>query len=446
MSITHVEFGYLETPYLTQPYLTAIEQGTMGMQFNVVIEDSSAVGMQFEVNILDFIDAEGMQFEVQIAAAAILGLQFIKDDLSHTLCFGTGYLEDPYLEDPYLVNGMCANLGMQFEVSITDFTDAEGMQFNTQVDTQDAEGIQFEVQIDTQHAEGLQFEAISLMSTGFQFETVFYNTNLLRILCDFPSRGTTGTNWTSNSTEPGDFSVNNLNTDIVEQVWRSAAGDVTGINLTCDTEVPQGVFMDTFAILGHNLTTSANITILGSNTSDFSIVGVSIPLASFEENIIYIAPDFPTAGYRYWRVSIDDITNPDGYLQIGIIVFGTSIIFNGECIVDELGFQLKDFSDTVRTEGFTNVANSRALKRVVSFEFRNLDFKLGNFTKIRDIFRAARTTLKCLWIPTPSPTNQEFTQRFFAFSKLSSIPVERHNNKGAEKDYSNFSIELDESL
>ena len=66
-----------------------------------------------------------------------------------------------------------------------------------------------------------------------------------------------GQSWRSNSTAAGDFSPFNLNTDLVEQKWRSAT--LTGINLDCDTERAQGVFMDTLGILEHNLTTSATV-------------------------------------------------------------------------------------------------------------------------------------------------------------------------------------------
>ena len=138
-----------------------------------------------------------------------------------------------------------------------------------------------------------QVEFLKNHTVHSQVLIALYNTNRLRVLMDFPSRGTTGTNWTANSTEPGDFSVNNLNTDIVEQVWRSSAGTKTGIVLTCDTQVPQGVFMDTFAMLGHNLTTSASILLEGSTSAGFASIGISIPITSRRDNIYYISPQLP---------------------------------------------------------------------------------------------------------------------------------------------------------
>jgi len=308
---------------------------------------------------------------------------------------------------------------------------------------------------------GMQVEVVNQFPLGMQTTISLYNTKNLRILCSFPSRGLStaagvnawgypagqGKNWVSNTTEAGDFSPFNLNTDIVEEVWRSDAPTLTGISLDCDTERPQGVFLDTFAILNHNMTTSASVTLIGSNSSTFAPVGVTIPLEVREDdpNIYYIAPTLPNSGYRYWRVSIDDSSNTKGFVQIGTIIFGASSLFTGECFVDQVMFQLKDYTDSVSTEAFTNVTNSRAQKKILSLEFRSLAYLKSNFRLMRGLFRVKKTVSKCLWIPTPSATNQEYTARFALFSKLVQIPVEQHNHKGGDADYVSFSIELDES-
>jgi hypothetical protein len=212
--------------------------------------------------------------------------------------------------------------------------------------------------------------------------------------------------------------------------------------LTCDTQVVQGILIDTFAMLNHNLTTSATISFQGSNDSLFSTIGVTIPIEATEENAYYIAPTFPTDQYRYWRLVIADITNPDGFLQIGTILFGTTVILQGECFVDEVIRRTKHFSDKVQTEGFTNVSNDRALKYATGLEFRNIQYGRGNFKNLKSIFRTARTSLKCLWIPDPQDP-----PRFAVFGKLTQIPEERHVNLGPDaSDNVDFSVEVDESL
>lgn len=420
-----------------------------GAQFHGIIEAQRALGAQF-LALLATSDIEGLQFQAVVLDDRALGIEFRADQtIAHfSECQGeTGYLEESYLSGPYLVATSCAHMGIQFR-SFVNAERATGLQFRGIIQDDKTHGLQARLVINATDAFGVQFDAVKSREAGLQFNVVLYNTDNLRILCDFPSRGTSGENWDSNSIEPGDFDPNNLNTDIVEQVTRTALGTTTGWQLTCDTEVPQGIFLDTLAILNHNLTTSATVTLVGSNDPLFGTIGVSIPLeVRNDENIYYIAADFPTQGFRYWRFFIDDVlTHPDGFLQIGTIIFGAATIFQGECFVDEVDYGFKDFADTVRTAGHTNVSNSRALKKFLGLEFRLLNFSRTNFRQMRELFKDDRTVFKCLWIPTPDPNEQEYTARFAVFGKLVTIPRERHKTISRDADYVSFPIEVDESL
>lgn len=286
-----------------------------------------------------------------------------------------------------------------------------------------------------------QVDRIQARTLHMQVIQALYNTTNLRILMDFASRGVTGTNWNSNTTMPGDFTVNNLNTDMDEQVWRSTNGTLSGIILTCDTQVNQGVFVDTINLRNHNMTTSASVVVQGSNTSDFSSVGFTQTLQVKKDNMYWISPTLPITSYRYWRFLISDPTNTNPYIQIGTVLFGSSLIMAGECFVENVTKTKKHFSDKVRTEGFTNVSNNRAIKNAISLDFRSLDFQKANYTMLSNVFDTARTSLKCLWIPTP-----QYPERFAVFGKLASLPSENHNSKGEKADYISFGIEVDESL
>ena len=66
-------------------------------------------------------------------------------------------------------------------------------------------------------------------SYGCQVELAQYAIDRPRILYNFPSRGLSGENWEASSTEPGDFEVSNLNSDVEDEYYRSASG-VTDIN------------------------------------------------------------------------------------------------------------------------------------------------------------------------------------------------------------------------
>ena len=299
-----------------------------------------------------------------------------------------------------------------------------------------------------QGADGWQFTAATTSSTAFQFYALSYNTTQLRVMCDFPSRGIpslNGLNWTANSTATSgtnEFTVNNMNTDIVEQVWRSATGVDSGLILDCDTGFVQGVLIDTFAALGTNLTTGATVQLIGSNNSGHAPAGVTIPL-TVEKNgdMVYIAPLLPSIGYRYWRILIDDPTNPDTFCEVGTIVFGPAIIFQPSgCFIDQVVKTPTNYVDEVFTEGFANVKNDRGIKNSIKLDFRNIEWNTTDFQNLKNVFETSRTILKCLWIPTP-----EFPTRFMTFGKLKRIPQERHNVKGPLHDFVNFTVEVDES-
>lgn len=349
-------------------------------QFLREVETTRPVRSQFQRNIADTIRRTRSEFG--------------RGPVSHAYC--DGYLVEPYLTDPYLAPFICAHLRMQHNL-------VSGVRIHTQI----------------LHA--------------------IYNTTNLRILYEFPSRGSSGTNWSviAGGTETGDFSINNVNSDIVEQVYRSTAKVIT---IQCDTQITQGIFNDTLAILGHNFTTSASVTMQGSSDPTFSSVGLSETLDVELENLYWISPFLPQNSYRYWRFIINDTTNANN-LQIGTIVFGSSIIFNGECFIDDVVRRKTHFADRVRTEGYSAVSNDRALKRAVSLSFRRLDFNRDNYENLVEVIDYARTSLKCLWIPTPS-----FASRFAVFGKLSEIPVENHKALGQNADYIDLDVNVDEAL
>lgn len=346
----------------------------------------------------------GAQIYAVIEADTVpLGAQLLTSHFGHTDAgYAAGYHNEPngYHQDPYHSTRIVAGMGAQV-------------------------GIQ------------------TLTGFGAQVRAAIYNIDNLRILCSFPSRGN-GSNWTASSTFPSttnSFHVNNLNTDFVEQVWRSASGVKTGILLDCDAGAGNTIFMDTFAMMNHNLTTSANVRLIGSNNSGHSPSGEEITLVMTRFDFCYIAPDLPLAGWRYWRIEIDDVTNPDDYIYIGTVVFGAATIFNDECFVDRVVKTPVNYADTIPTEAYSNVMNDRGIKNRLSMTFRNIRFNGPNWSKLNDEFQEAGTILKCLWVPTP-----EFPLRYMMFSKLRQIPQETHNVKGANLDFIDFNIELDESL
>lgn len=452
-----------------------------GMQVDDVVFGGKTNHMQVKAVINALRSLHSQALLIPGPTAKHIGMSVLFNTFTHEIC--SEYLIKPYLATPYLANDICAQgrfqvslqthqnypTHMQVDEDIADVPVAMHSQVRRVINAANANHTQVlrhivgflnpvhsqvsrhilvlnhlrsQVKriVDLQRHYGMQAQLTEALVNHMQTTLVLYNTTNLRFMLDFPSRGLTGTNWTASSTEPGDFDVNNVNNDIVEFAWRSTAGAIVGITLTCDTEIPQGVFNDTVAILGHNFTKSAVVVMQGSN-DNFSTVGFEVTLATTLTNMYYIAPTLPNAGFRYWRFVINDNTNPANYLQVGTIVFGPSVIFIGDDIVDQIKFSKKHFKDVITTEGFTNVTNDRALRKTLGLQFKDLDFSRGNYASLSALFDKARTSLKCLWIPTP-----RYPTRFAVFGKLVQLPDETHNDKGIDIDYIDLNIDIDESL
>lgn len=464
------------------------KQTERGVQFHAEISQPTARGVQFENATLDYGEQRGIQFLADINMGRTKAVEFLKN---HYQSFKiTGYLDDPYGEDPYLtgyfgprlpvqalvdclahtnrgfqfkayIADYPKNIADQFQAQIIDKTISHGVQFHADITQPAPRGVQFEAHIldklkiyasqflgnlNKETGFGVQYQVITQLGFGVQFLSTIYNTVYLRILHNFKSRGLSNTNWTANSQAAGDFGINNVDTDIEEQTYRSLSGTKSGIKLTCDIGAGQICYMDTLAIRNHNMTVGANIVMLMSNDPAF-ITGVqSVTIQSRRLNTYYIAPDLPTSGFRYFRLQIDDPSNSNDYIEIGNILFGAADIIQGENFTDEVDFEMVDFSDTINTEGFTNVSNSRALKRKLTLQFEHLDYEKRNYEILRNVFQTYRTTHKTLWIPTPNVTDQDITDRLAMFAKLVQVPKERHNNKGPGADYITFTVDLDESL
>jgi hypothetical protein len=284
------------------------------------------------------------------------------------------------------------------------------------------------------------------VNQGIEVLLKIYNTTNIRILCEFASRGTVDENWTviQGGTATGDFGVNNINTDIPEEVYRSQNLFVT---LDCDAGKPQGISPDTWAIWNHNLTSGAVVTVVASNDPGFGSALYSFQMTYNKNNMFFITSveDFPYPLARYFRWSIVDVDNPDGYIEIGNILFGSAVVFHNDCITSNVTRRYTEFKDEIPTEGFTTITNPRTLKTAISLEFRDLSFGRFNYTNlVNNVFLDARTSLRCLWIPY-----MEQPARFAVFGKLTELPVEEHNVMGdanEDLDFVTFNVDIDESL
>ena len=427
----------------TAPILSQINQNIAGLslvrqQIDRRLTDDSAIPMQIDHRLEKTDEIPTQMNRLILGTSQATRQEMGRGPISHQSC--NGYLLGPYLSEPYLAPFICAHMRQQTEFKLEKIFPVNSQLSRKIVDASKVTHSQLKRQITDESAINTQLLRSSSYKMQSQILFAVYNTTNIRILCEFPSRGTTGSNWTvvAGGTAGGDRGILNLNTDIVEQVYRSLN---TTITLQCDTEISQGIFNDTLAILGHNFTTSAIVTLQGSNDVSFSSVPLSETLFVETENMFWISEFLPLTSYRYWRILVSDSTNPAGFIQIGTIIFGPSIIFNGECFTDQVVRRKTHFADRIRTEGYSAVSNDRALKRAVSLSFRKLNYLRENYTNLVSVVDTARTSLKCLWIPTP-----RYASRFAVFGKLSEMPVENHQAISENADYIDMDINVDEAL
>lgn len=416
-----------------------LKNKNLGSQFFGKIDKNKSLGVQF-LGKASKNKNQGSQFSGQNAAGIDRpGFQIAWTPID--AYNAGGYLtEFSYATTEYLKDIIEKYAGSQFTVK-NNKQESLGLQFEGIITKSKTTGTQFFGKITKNKNISSQFTAVQEARLGAQFRAVIYNTSQLRFLSDFASRGTSGTNWTASSTASSAsnaFSVNNLNTDIVEQVWRSGPGGSQ--TLTCDTESgASGVFVDTFAILNHNLTQGATILLQASN-DNFATTPFNENIIVEPEHSYWISPALPITAYRYWRINIVDTSNPDNFIQIGTIVFGSATIFNTlENFNDDVRFGLKQFEDRVYTEGFTNVSNDRGQKKFLELNFTDLRSKDSNFKNLRELFKTHGSLLKVLYVPIPTEPSV-----FAVFSKLEKLPEESHKQMGER--YVSLTLNMDESL
>lgn len=106
--------------------------------------------------------------------------------------------------------------------------------------------------------------------------------------------------------------------------WRSA--DVSGTK-TIDMNLETAQAIKALIIYDHNFTSAAtgsNLKIIGDSASTFNSDGgnpeFSENITWSENKILHYLSSEQT--YKYWRLSITDTSNPDGYLEIGELYIG----------------------------------------------------------------------------------------------------------------------------
>ena len=312
-----------------------------------------------------------------------------------------------------------------------------------------------------------------------------YNLSQIRILWEIASDGLQFANITSSSEQIiGDFSVSNIKSDIIEQVWRAKSATQVGstyspnsvwfvidCGLKAGSSVTKEVVFDTLAILNHNLTKSAKISVWGYGTSNTGsatrdIIKSSVALGTGKKIIdgvspdadyydfLWVMPEEDYAGakaYRHYLVEITDTNNvdamPDGtrFIQIGRFVAGAATIFTKEeNLTSEITYQEVSYKDEVKINGFTSISNSRSIKKKIRASFKSLNAISNNgntnYYNLKRYLRYCRDTLKALVI-----IDSRDPYLFYAYGKVSEMPQEQCNYVDDGALYVSLDVEWDEA-
>lgn len=220
----------------------------------------------------------------------------------------------------------------------------------------------------------------------------------------------------STETAEGDFAPENIWTDSVRHTWRTAEC-ITPQYIVMKAQIKSK--LDTFAILGHNFSADAIVTVEGNSSNDWNAPPVSITNSANPDNHI-IAEEFADS-CEYYRITVLDPGNPCGYLEFGRVVGGRAIIMeNYEDITDSYTVTYKDNSETLETLGFFTESNENITSRDLSCSFSKLyttDGYDSNYVNLRAMFKVVKKTKPFLTILTRSNPN-----KLAIWGQLKSIP------------------------
>jgi hypothetical protein len=217
------------------------------------------------------------------------------------------------------------------------------------------------------------------------------------------------------STAAGDFEGWYMFTDTIRQVWRSV--DTNLQEIVFKSDIP--VRIDTLAILGHNFSNLAVVTLEANSINDFTAPPIQVNLTVSARNMVMLND----LGFdlQYYKLKILDPLNECGYIEIGRICGGTRFQFiECEDIKDDFSISYVDYGQKLTNEGFSRPANKKILARRLDASFAKMSTLAGqddNYQGLLSLIDNVRTTLPFLTILDPgNPT------LFLAWTEFEDLP------------------------
>ena len=297
-----------------------------------------------------------------------------------------------------------------------------------------------------------------------------YNLDNLRILWEFALDGIVFNPYIyATPSYTGDYGVINIKNDIVEAIYRT--NNIKTMEIQIDAGKQETIYartksitIDTFCLLNTNLSLDAKICLFGygdattptptyqqikdNGTCLFSKTKKELcNNDEYEKDLIWISPEEEIRKFRHWALYIEDLTNQEDYLQIGRMLGGQASILTTQeayggatSFLDTIDFKEVSYIDRLDLNGFTSIANERAIKKTLSFSFKDISLKSQNYKILRRYWRYVRDTKKALIIPTPNvPT------AFHVYSKLDEMPSQKITYVEDDHIYVEFQLSYNEA-
>ena len=150
------------------------------------------------------------------------------------------------------------------------------------------------------------------------------------------------------STEDSNFPASNLKKFFRSKVWRTTTAATTQ---TLDIDLKTEEEIDSFCmffdpVLKNRFTEDAVVKLQASATALFTSPPVDVTISIDDDNETFSHFFTTDQAYRFWRVTITDTTNPDGFLEVPKMFLGRKIQISK---VPQTGFQMTQ-SDLSRTD------------------------------------------------------------------------------------------------
>lgn len=210
-----------------------------------------------------------------------------------------------------------------------------------------------------------------------------------------------------------EYPVSNLAVLPITEVWRSAAGALSAVDLKFDFGSAKSVRL--IALVNHNLSATATIAIAAGTTTAYASFSDTVSWREFDA-FKYLSA---VQSYRHWRIRITDTANLDNFLQVGYVMLG-----NPTALTSTFAFGMHRISEfhNLEVQSEFGVKHVDRMYRSTRYliEFRNKTS--GVMDSIETIYETAERNMNPLFfIPVTSESRGHFGRFVTQFDVLREV-------------------------